>query len=160
MGVKENATSAAVWMRGMYIIIFGVILYFAFALVWLLVVFQFLTKLFTGELNQQLKRFAAPLSRYVSQILSYITFQSDERPFPFSPWPGDGPAKPPAQETRRASAKPDQAKASPAQPPAQPPAQGTTRRAAKKKTTADKRASPRASRQKQTGGQGKAQPEE
>lgn len=159
VGVKENATSAAVWMRGLYIIIFGVILYFAFALVWLLVVFQFLTKLFTGELNQQLRRFAAPLSRYVSQILSYITFQSDERPFPFSPWPADGPAKPSAQETRRASAKPDRAKASPAQPPAQPPAQGT-RRAAKKKTATDKRAGSPPSRQKQTGGQGKAQPEE
>lgn len=131
MGLKENATNAAVWMRGLYIIVFGVILYFVFALVWLLVIFQFLTKLLTGELNQQLRRFAAPLSRYVSQILNYITFQSDERPFPFSPWPADEPAKPPAQGTRQV---------------------------AKKKTPASKRASSRPSRQGQIGGP--AQPEE
>ena len=131
VGLKENATNATVWMRGLYIIVFGVILYFVFALVWLLVIFQFLTKLLTGELNQQLRRFAAPLSRYVSQILDYITFQSDERPFPFSPWPADEPAKPPAQETRRV---------------------------AKKKTPAGKRAGSRPSRQGQSGGP--AQPEE
>ena len=132
VGVKENATSAAVWMRGLHIIIFGVILYFVFGLVWLLVIFQFLTKLFTGGLNQQLRRFAAPLSRYVSQVLNYITFQSDERPFPFSPWPAE-------------------------EPPAKPPAQGT-QRVAKKKTPAGKRAGPRPSRQGQAGGP--AQPEE
>ena len=131
VGLKENATNAAVWMRGLYIIVFGVILYFVFGLVWLLVIFQFFTKLLTGGVNQQLRRFAAPLSRYVSQALNYITFQSDERPFPFSPWPADEPAKPPAQGTRRA---------------------------AKKKTTAGKRSGSRPSRQGQSGGE--VQPEE
>ena len=131
MGLKENATNATVWMRGLYIIVFGVILYFVFGLVWLLVIFQFFTKLLTGGVNQQLRRFAAPLSRYVSQALNYITFQSDERPFPFSPWPADEPAKPPAQGTRRA---------------------------AKKKTTAGKRSGSRPSRRGQS--DEPAQPEE
>ena len=127
VGVKENATSAAVWMRGLYIIIFGVILYFVFGLVWLLVIFQFLTKLFTGGLNQQLRRFAAPLSRYVSQILNYITFQSDERPFPFSPWPADEPpAKPPAQGGDAASGQEENASRQAGRPPATAP--GTSRR--------------------------------
>lgn len=157
VGVKENATSAAVWMRGLYIIVFGVILYFVFGLVWLLVIFQFFTKLLTGELNQPLRRFAAPLSRYVSQVLSYITFQSDERPFPFSPWPADEsadepPAKPPAQPPAKPSAQP------PAKPPAKSSAQGT-RPVAKKKTPAGKRAAPPPSRKGQTGGP-PAQPEE
>ena len=144
MGVKENATSAAVWMRGLYIIVFGVILYFVFGLVWLLVIFQFFTKLLTGELNQPLRRFAAPLSRYVSQVLSYITFQSDERPFPFSPWPADESADEPADEP-------------PAKPPAKSSAQGTRRVA--KKAPAGKRAAPPPSRKGQTGGP-PAQPEE
>ena len=131
VGLKENATSASVWMRGLYIIVFGVILYFVFGLVWLLVIFQFLTKLFTGGVNQQLLRFAAPLSRYVSQTLNYITFQSDERPFPFGPWPANEPAKPPAQETRGG---------------------------AKKKTATSKRGGSRPARRGQSGG--RTQPEE
>ena len=46
-------------------------------------------KLITTELNEQLLDFSNSLTKYVSQILLYITFKSEERPFPFSPWPSD-----------------------------------------------------------------------
>lgn len=88
--VKENVKNVDVWIRGLFIIVFGVILYFLFMIIWLLVVFQFLTKVFTGDLNQQLSNFSKGLTRYAFQILNYITFQSEERPFPFSPWPEAG----------------------------------------------------------------------
>ena len=87
MTIKENVKNTDVWLRGLFIVIFAAILYFAFILVWLLVVFQFVTKLVTGDLNRQLADFSTGLLRYISQTLGYITFQSDERPFPFSPWP-------------------------------------------------------------------------
>ena len=87
MTVKENVTNRAVWLRGLFILIFGVILYCIFILVWLLVAFQFVSKVVTGNLNRQLADFSTGLVRYISQVLSYITFQSDERPFPFNPWP-------------------------------------------------------------------------
>ncbi len=87
MTIKDNVKNQAVWLRGLFILIFGVILYFAFILVWLLVVFQFVSKVVTGNLNRQLADFSSGLLRYISQILGYITFQSDERPFPFNPWP-------------------------------------------------------------------------
>jgi hypothetical protein len=85
--VKENVKNVDVWIRGLFIIIFGVILYFLFGIIWLLVIFQFLTKVFTGDLNEQLSKFSMSLTRYAFQILNYITFQSEQRPFPFSPWP-------------------------------------------------------------------------
>lgn len=88
--IKENVKNVDVWIRGLFIIIFGVILYFVFGIIWLLVVFQFLTKVFTGELNLQLTNFSKSLTRFAFQILNYITFQSEERPFPFSPWPEAG----------------------------------------------------------------------
>lgn len=89
--IKENVKNVDVWIRGLFIVIFGVILYFLFGLIWLLVVFQFLTKVITGNLNQNLSNFSAGLTEYAFQILLYITFQSEERPFPFSPWPsGEG----------------------------------------------------------------------
>ena len=87
MDIKENVKNRGVWLRGLFILIFSFILYFAFCLVWLLVLFQFVSKVVTGNLNQQLADFSSGLLRYISQILGYITFQSDERPFPFSPWP-------------------------------------------------------------------------
>ena len=99
MAIKQNIANRDVWLRGLFIVIFGVILYFAFILVWLLVVFQFVSKVVTGNLNRQLADFSSGLLRYISQILGYITFQSDERPFPFSPWPEADKAPAPTTTT-------------------------------------------------------------
>ncbi len=88
MNIKENAKNIDVWIRGLFIVVFAVIFYFLFILIWLIVIFQFLMKLITTNLNEQLLDFSEALNKYVSQILLYITFKSEERPFPFSPWPG------------------------------------------------------------------------
>ena len=101
MDIKENVKNSGVWLRGLFIIIFGAILYFAVILVWLLVVFQFVSKLLTGNVNPQLAGFGTGLVRYISQVLGYITFQSDERPFPFSPWPAEEKAATTKPATRR-----------------------------------------------------------
>ncbi len=87
MDIKENAKNIDVWTRGLFILVYAVIFYFLFFLIWLVVIFQFIMKLFTTELNTQLLDFSDSLTMYVSQILKYITFKSEERPFPFSPWP-------------------------------------------------------------------------
>lgn len=91
MDIKENAKNVDVWTRGLFIVIYAVIFYFLFALIWLVVIFQFIMKLITTELNPQLLEFCDSLIKYVSQILLYITFKSEERPFPFSPWPKTEP---------------------------------------------------------------------
>ena len=108
MTIKENVKNPDVWLHGLFILIFGVILYFAIILVWLLVVFQFASKLLTGKLNPQLADFSSGLLRYISLMLGYITFQSDEKPFPFSPWPeqaATGTAPAPRPRSRRRSSR-------------------------------------------------------
>jgi hypothetical protein len=111
MDIKENAKNIDVWTRGLFILVFGVIFYFIFTLIWLVVIFQFLMKLITTDLNEQLLDFSDSLNKYVSQILSYITFKSEERPFPFSPWPGiDGKkiSKKKASKKKAAKKEPNQ----------------------------------------------------
>jgi len=88
MEIKENVRNVDTWMRGLFILIFGVIFYFLIGIVWLLVIFQFITKVVTGNLNAQLEKFSGGLTQYALQILNYVTYQSEERPFPFSPLPG------------------------------------------------------------------------
>lgn len=110
MTVKENVKNPDVWLRGLFILIFGVILYFVFFLVWLLVVFQFVSKLLTGDINRQLGDFSGGLRQYIAQILGYITLLSDEKPFPFNPWPTQAtnepaPAKPRARRRSRPPAR-------------------------------------------------------
>lgn len=88
MDVKENVRNVDTWMRGLFIVIFGVIFYFLIGIVWLLVIFQFITKVITGGLNEQLDKFSTGLTQYALQILNYVTYQSEVRPFPFNPLPG------------------------------------------------------------------------
>lgn len=92
MDVKENVRNVDTWMRGLFIIIFAVIFYFLVGIIWLLVIFQFLTKVITGNLNQHLDNFSVGLTEYTLQILNYVTFRSNDRPFPFSPLPGSSSA--------------------------------------------------------------------
>jgi len=53
----------------------------------LLVVFQFLVTLFTGKANEPLLKLGTNLSTYFYQIIQFQTFNTEEKPFPFSPWP-------------------------------------------------------------------------
>lgn len=102
MDIKENVKNIDVWTRGLFILIFAVIFYFLFFLIWLVVIFQFLMKLITNELNDQLLDFSDGLTNYVSRILLYITFKSEEQPFPFSPWTNQTVTrKPPGKKTAK-----------------------------------------------------------
>ena len=116
MLVKENVKNPDVWLRGLFILIFCIILFIAVNLVYLLVFFQFFSKLISGELNRQLADFNGGLLRYVSLILGYITFQADEKPFPFSPWPEQAAAEtapaPRPRARRRSSRSPARKKES------------------------------------------------
>jgi len=87
MDIKENAKNVDTWIRGLFILVFGIIFYFLYIIIGLIVIFQFITKVVSGGLNNNLLEFSAGMTRYVEQILRYITFHSEERPFPFSPWP-------------------------------------------------------------------------
>ncbi len=89
--VKENVKNPDTWLRGLFIVVFGVIFYALYLIIWLLVVFQFVLKVVTGSLNPQLLAFSDGLTRYAYQVLRYITFQSEDRPWPFAPWPDGTP---------------------------------------------------------------------
>jgi hypothetical protein len=54
------------------------------------VVIQFGFVLITGERNQKLLDFGATLGKFIYQILQFVTFNSEEKPFPFADWPSAG----------------------------------------------------------------------
>lgn len=81
------------WLRGLYMLLFVVIYNVAEAVAMLLALFQFGHTVITGTTNGRLLTFGRHLSRYIYDILRYLTYASDRRPYPFSPWPdpdGDG----------------------------------------------------------------------
>lgn len=86
-------------MRGLYILLFAVIYSLAELVLVAIVVFQFVSRLFTGGVNARLLEFGQQLSRYLYDLLRFFTFNSETRPFPFSPWPeAQAPESAPAQQ--------------------------------------------------------------
>ncbi|MFV1997495.1 MAG: DUF4389 domain-containing protein [Acidiferrobacterales bacterium] len=85
--LKEHITAKTTWSRGLYILLFAIVFNIAEILVVAVVLFQFLSTLLTGNNNQQLLRLGRQLSSFVRQLLMFVTYNSEEKPFPFGPWP-------------------------------------------------------------------------
>ncbi len=85
--VKSNITRRGTWLRALYMVLFAVIYNVAEIVLLAVVLLQFVLVLFSGETNQRLLSFGKGLSTYVYQIFLFLTYNSEEMPFPFSPWP-------------------------------------------------------------------------
>ncbi len=87
--IKDNITRCGIWLRLLFMIILSMAYGVAEAVTFAVVVFQFVASLFTGKPNDQLARFGRNLARYFQQIIAYLTFATEEKPFPFTPWPDE-----------------------------------------------------------------------
>jgi len=84
---KEKILSAEHWLRFVFMVLFAVIAVVASYVVAVLIVIQFVFALVTGNSQDKLRTFGADLSQYIFQILSFLTYNSEEKPFPFADWP-------------------------------------------------------------------------
>ena len=97
--LRENLTETNTWLRGLNMLLFIIIYAFLFHLAEIVllavILAQFVIKLITGSVNQRLLDLAYGTSTYIYQIFLFLTFNSEERPFPFSPWPERQPVQKP-----------------------------------------------------------------
>jgi len=89
--LKNNLKSESQWLKGLFIVVFIVAYQVAELVTFVVVVFQFLFALFTGERNTNLTKFGLNLSKYMYQILQFVTYNTDTKPFPFLDWPNEEP---------------------------------------------------------------------
>ena len=85
--LKSNLTSSKHWLRLVFMLIFAAILQVASIIMWVLVIAQFLFSLVTGADNINLRQFGHSLSIYIFHTLKFLTYASEEKPFPFADWP-------------------------------------------------------------------------
>ena len=86
--IVDNIKQPSVWIRVLFMIIFAVASYIIILpLVLVLSIAQALFVLITGEINANLRYFSATLELYVSQIIKFLTYLSEVKPFPFSDLP-------------------------------------------------------------------------
>jgi hypothetical protein len=89
--VKENLKSQSTWIRGLYMLLFTAFYTIAKIVLFAVIVFQFLLKLFTGDTNERLRKLGQGLSTYIYQVLQYLNFNSEYQPYPFGAWPKGEP---------------------------------------------------------------------
>lgn len=85
--LKEKLTSTQTWQKGLFILVFAVFYGLTKILVAAIVIFQFISLLITGRVNERLAGFANSLAAYVYQLLQFMLCNSSQKPFPFSDWP-------------------------------------------------------------------------
>ena len=86
--LEENLKSRSTWLRLIFMLVFYVLISLASLIGTVVVVLGFLWVLFTGEVNKQLQQTGQSLAGYLFEIVRYLTFNSDEKPFPFGrEWP-------------------------------------------------------------------------
>jgi hypothetical protein len=85
--LKVRLLSTEHWLRFVFMLLFAVVAGVASYVVAVLIIIQFLFALVTGTGEERLKAFGGSLSKYLFQILQYLTYNSEEKPFPFNDWP-------------------------------------------------------------------------
>jgi hypothetical protein len=89
---KATLTNMDTWKRGLFMVVFSIISGVAKLIVTLVAIFQFVTLLFKGQINKAVIPLGQNLSTYLYQITLFLTFKTDEMPFPFLSFPDGTPS--------------------------------------------------------------------
>ena len=84
--IVENLKQPAQWFRIAFMLALAVALYLAGTVLTLLIIAQALFGLLTGADNRNLRELGAALTFYVRQVLEFLTYNSEFKPFPFAPF--------------------------------------------------------------------------
>ena len=97
-----DSDKRSLWLRALNMVLCVIFYGVAEAVLTVVVIVQFFMLLFTGSAQQGLLQLGSQLSLFNYQIVRYLTFNSDELPFPWGPWPdhesADSPWSAVAQE--------------------------------------------------------------
>ncbi len=85
--IETHEGKRHIWVRGIYMILMAIIFHVSEAVLLVVALVQFIMALGSDAPNERLVRFGRSLGRYVEQIADFLTFASEEVPFPFSDWP-------------------------------------------------------------------------
>lgn len=74
--------------RLLYMILFWIFLRVSLVLTGIISVLQWIILWFQDEPIESLLEFASSLRKFQAQILAYLTFETEDKVYPFADWPG------------------------------------------------------------------------
>jgi hypothetical protein len=89
--MNDNSDTPAndrnIWMRGLFMLLLILAYHITWTVMFIVTVIQFVVMLLAGKPNDRLVAFGRSLGRYLQQIVNFLTFATEEMPFPFNDWP-------------------------------------------------------------------------
>jgi hypothetical protein len=79
-----------IWARGFFMLLMVFAFQVSATLMFAVTVIQFVMMLLNDAANVRLISFGLSLGAYFQQIVNFMTFVSEEIPFPFNDWPSAG----------------------------------------------------------------------
>lgn len=89
--IKTNLKNSSTWLRLLFMALFAAFYFLAIFVFGALLIFQILVALITGSTNERIRQFHAQLVKYIYQVLRFVSFGTEEKPFPFAEWPDETP---------------------------------------------------------------------
>ena len=85
--IETNEYPKADLVRALYTILYLIIGRFISMILFIIAICQFIYSWVIGEPNEQLLHFTSGLAEYSKQLVSYVGFNSEEKPWPVGAWP-------------------------------------------------------------------------
>jgi len=86
-GVRKHLSDKGTWIRLLYMILFGIAFEVAKFVTFFVAAVQILFKLLTGDVQPRLSGFGGSLAIFLRQVVDFMTFRSEIKPYPWSAWP-------------------------------------------------------------------------
>jgi hypothetical protein len=131
--IVQHLRNPIFWKRFLFIVLFTVAYIFAEATVWAVIIFLIFYNLFTGNSNERAVTFGRQASAYIYHMLLYLTYNTEERPFPYTDWPK--PERMPTGLGQPLTPKPEESMAKSTSSQSANPSAGITKSATETTTT-------------------------
>jgi len=92
--IGQNIKSERQWLRALFMVLYWILFQLLQFATGAVAIVQWLFVLITGKRNDNLLAFGDSLAQCVEQIVAYLTYNSEDKPFPCSEWPKAREAEP------------------------------------------------------------------
>ena len=85
--VETNERGKPGIARALYTLLYLLVGRFISMVLFVIAITQYIYSWLTGEPNEKILIFTADLAEYTKQLVSYVGFNTDEKPWPIGDWP-------------------------------------------------------------------------
>lgn len=86
---SSPAEKRSLWARVLLMLLMGLAFHVAVTILGAVALVQLLFAAISDGPNERLQHFGRGIGQYLRQITDFLSFASEELPFPFSDWPSD-----------------------------------------------------------------------